>query len=198
MNAFVLSFVPGMHTISSSLRSALHPVGLVCARSKSPTLQRLHCRLDDHHHVALLPSLPVRVKNLTNRMQVAGQRIMHASSCVVLQGRQTDSCVPVQDCNRKSIVRSLQLHPTEQRAVAATAPPASGQAPQSPSPTSVLTHARARPRTHRVVVVASSAGTDRTCTHSHTHWRGGQTLERPVVMHHASSTATRTDADGAQ
>ena len=52
-------------------------------------------------------------------------------------------CSAVQQHRRcKTIVGSL--HRTEHRAVAATAPPASGQAPQSPSPPSVLTHARAR------------------------------------------------------
>jgi len=92
-------------------------------------------------------------------MEVAGED--NASFCVgvVQQDRQT---VP---CRCKFVVGSL--HRTEQRALAATAPPASGQAPQSPSPASVLTHAHGNGLTVVVVVVvvASAAGIDRTSTH---------------------------------
>jgi hypothetical protein len=90
-------------------------------------------------------------------MEVAGED--NASFCVgvVQQDRQT---VP---CRCKFVVGSL--HRTEQRALAATAPPASGQAPQSPSPASVLTHAHGNGLTVVVVVVASAVGTDRTSMH---------------------------------
>jgi hypothetical protein len=74
--------------------------------------------------------------------------------------------VPVQAC------RCTRAERTEHRAVAATAPPASGQAPQSPSPMS------SRARSPSPVVVASAAGT----THR-------QSLEQAAG--HAS-TATRT------
>lgn len=58
----------------------------------------------------------------------------------------TDGAVPVQAC------RCTRAERTEHRAVAATAPPASGQAPQSPSPLS------SRARSPSPVVVASAAG----------------------------------------
>lgn len=59
----------------------------------------------------------------------------------------TDGAVPVQPC------RCTRAERTEHRAVAATDPPASGQAPQSPSPLS------SRARSPSPVVVASAAGT---------------------------------------
>jgi hypothetical protein len=126
--------------------------------------------MDDHHHVALLPSVPVRVKKTdqSHRTQVAGQRIMRASSCAGV-GVVHSGAAQTVPCRCKSIYRwhvapksqqkseqwPRRLHPR----------PAKHRNPHRPPLSSRTQHAHGHGLRVVVVAVASAASTDRTSTH---------------------------------
>jgi hypothetical protein len=124
--------------------------------------------MDDHHHVALLPSVPVRVKKTdqSHRTQVAGQRIMRASSCAGV-GVVHSGAAQTVPCRCKSIHR---WHVAPNRKASSGRDGSTRVRPSTAIPIARLCpHARTHAHGHGlrvvVVVVASAAGTDRTSTH---------------------------------